>query len=59
MNFDDECTFRSDEAFYDITYEDGVNDLAVDQGITAQFLGHHFDTDDFPTDEKFEHRANW
>ena len=50
---------QSDEAFYDITYEDVVNDLAADQGFTAQFLGHHFDTDDFPTDGKFEDPANW
>ena len=50
---------QSDEAFYDITYEEVIGDLAADEVFRNQLFNHHFDTDTVPTDADFEDPNNW
>lgn len=50
---------QSDEAFYDMTYEEVIGDLAADEGFRNQLFNHHFDTDTVPTDAVFEDPNNW
>lgn len=50
---------QSDDAFYDMTYDEVIGDLAADEGFRNQMFNHHFDTDTVPTDADFENPNNW
>lgn len=48
-----------DEPFYDATFDNILDDLEDDNEFFKQLFGHHFDTDDAPTDDTFEDPDNW
>lgn len=51
---------EQNEPFYDgLDFDRLENDLAKDQQFFQQLFGHHFDTDDAPTDDTFEDENNW
>jgi hypothetical protein len=51
---------EQNEPFYDgLDFTRLENDLASDQVFFQQLFGHHFDTDDVPTDDTFEDENNW
>lgn len=50
---------EQDEPFYDAEFDDILFKLEEDTDFFQQLFGHHFDTDDPPTDKTFEDPDNW
>lgn len=51
---------EQDEPFYEgVKFEYFQKDFAEDQTFFQQLFGHHFDTDDAPTDDTFENEEKW
>ena len=51
---------EQDEPFYEgVKFEYFREDFAEDQAFFQQLFGHHFDTDDAPTDDTFENEEKW
>lgn len=50
---------KQDDDFYNMKFSEFQEDLAEDKEFLAQLFGHHFDSEDAPTDDKFVDTKNW
>ena len=50
---------EQDDEFFNMNLQDIQEDLPLDPIFFAQLFGHHFDTDDEPTDDRFTDSENW